>query len=461
MPSHERGSPSARLGAVRRLTRTPKLVVAALAMGALLSMAVMTTASAASQGLLKEGFESGLGPFTATVATGVAGDAWARVTTNPHSGAGSAYAPDPSHVADTLLTFNGAIHVPAGNTTDRLSFFHSYNLDSGFDGGVVERSVDGGPFGDFATAEYLQNGPNGLIDVGNPNLGGRKAWTGSTGGSPPAFVQTIIDLAPYAGHDVTFRFRLASDSSGGNAGWWIDDIDAGVPPEAITGDATSVSRTTATINGEIRPHSTEAGFHIEYGPTSSYGAAAPTPDTPVGSDDTSHPVSQGLVGLAPATTYHYRVVATFAGGTAPGSDRTFTTASDLGSPMPFGGIAVPRKTLTVKHGKVSETLGCPANAVDNCVGTTTLRTAGKVVPPKLVAAKKKAKILTLGRGTFSIPAGKTRKVTIKLSNAALKLLARKHTLKGKQTIVAHDSRNTSKTTTGSVTLKAAKKRNGH
>ncbi len=36
-------------------------------------------------------------------------------------------------------------------------------------------------------------------------------------------------------------------------------------------------------------------------------------------------ISAALGGLAPATTYHYRVVATNAGGTTNGADRTFTT----------------------------------------------------------------------------------------------------------------------------------------
>ena len=86
------------------------------------------------------------------------------------------------------------------------------------------------------------------------------------------------------------------------------------------------------------------------------------------------------------------------------------------------------------------------------MGTDTLTTAGKVTL-KPVAAKKKAKVLTLGRGSFSIAPGKTQEVTIKLSKNARKLLAKKHKLKTKQTVVGHDSRNLPKTTTGAVTLK--------
>jgi len=124
---------------------------------------------------------------------------------------------------------------------------------------------------------------------------------------------------------------------------------------------------------------------------------------------------------------------------------------------PFSGLELGTQSATAKNGKVVVSVACPAASQGNCVGTDTLTTAEKVVAPKLTAAKKKkARILTLGKGKFSVPAGKTGKVTIKLNKTALKLLAKKKTLSAKQTIVAHDSRNISKTSTGSVKLKAAK-----
>jgi len=102
----------------------------------------------------------------------------------------------------------------------------------------------------------------------------------------------------------------------------------------------------------------------------------------------------------------------------------------------------------------------PPSSQGNCVGTDTFLSAAKLVAPRLATAKKhkKTKILTLGKGTFSIPPGKTAKVTIKLNNTALKLLAKKHTLKAKQKVVSHDSRNNPVTTTAAVKLKLAKKK---
>jgi uncharacterized repeat protein (TIGR01451 family) len=127
--------------------------------------------------------------------------------------------------------------------------------------------------------------------------------------------------------------------------------------------------------------------------------------------------------------------------------------------MPFGGLKLAAQTLTVdKHGKLQIPLSCPAASVGNCVGTDTLQTAGKVTFKVTAATKKKAKILTLGKTRFAIPAGTTKKITIKLSHNALKLLKKKHTLKAKQKVVSHDSRNKPVTTTAAVKLKLAKKK---
>jgi hypothetical protein len=118
---------------------------------------------------------------------------------------------------------------------------------------------------------------------------------------------------------------------------------------------------------------------------------------------------------------------------------------------PFPGMTLSAETRKVgKNGKVTISETCPVEAVGSCIGKDTLATAGKVA--LRAAASKKAKVLTLGAAKFSIPAGQTRLVTIKLSRNARKLLAKKHRVKARQTVVSHDSRNTPKASVGTVTL---------
>ncbi len=136
----------------------------------------------------------------------------------------------------------------------------------------------------------------------------------------------------------------------------------------------------------------------------------------------------------------------------PNNSAVPPVAVPSGGPAPFSGLKLRSQTIKVgKSGKVKITATCAATAVGNCVGTDTLTSAGKV-RLRRIGAKRKTKTLRLGKATFSLPAGQTRKITIKLSKSALKLLAKEHRVKAVQRAVSHDSRNTPKTTTGRITL---------
>ena len=66
-------------------------------------------------------------------------------------------------------------------------------------------------------------------------------------------------------------------------------------------------RSEARRAGEPRWH--PASYRFEYGPTSAYGSSTPFPEGSVGEGLESHAVWASANGLAPGTTYHYRVVA--------------------------------------------------------------------------------------------------------------------------------------------------------
>ena len=106
---------------------------------------------------------------------------------------------------------------------------------------------------------------------------------------------------------------------------------------SATGPATSVSSTGATLNGSINPHGSATKFHFDFGTTTGYGSRVPSSDASIGSDNADHGVSQAVGGLAPSTTYHYRLVAIDAlGFTTRGADATFTTP-----PCPVPAAEVP------------------------------------------------------------------------------------------------------------------------
>jgi hypothetical protein len=98
---------------------------------------------------------------------------------------------------------------------------------------------------------------------------------------------------------------------------------AAVPPTVFTGGASNLTLTSATIAGLVNPNGTATTASFEYGTTTQYGSTAPVPDP--GSGISPVDVTANLSNLLTGTTYHYRLVATNAGGTTLGTDGTFTT----------------------------------------------------------------------------------------------------------------------------------------
>ncbi|HVP01182.1 MAG TPA: hypothetical protein VMT10_01325 [Solirubrobacteraceae bacterium] len=113
-------------------------------------------------------------------------------------------------------------------------------------------------------------------------------------------------------------------------------------PSVSTGGATKVSPQSATLNGTINPKGKATVYFFQYGPTAAYGSQ--TPEIAGGSGTSSVAASADVIGLAPATTYHYRLVARNADGTTTAGDRSFKTANQpLGftlsatpNPVPYG-----------------------------------------------------------------------------------------------------------------------------
>ena len=89
--------------------------------------------------------------------------------------------------------------------------------------------------------------------------------------------------------------------------------------------ATNITGTGATLNGSVNPGGLSTTVSFDYGLTNAYGSSIAAVPSPIsGSGPTT--VSAALTGLAPGTTYHYRVVASNTGGTNSGADMSFITS---------------------------------------------------------------------------------------------------------------------------------------
>jgi hypothetical protein len=169
----------------------------------------------------------------------------------------AAWVNDPAFVSDKRLN-SPPVTVPVLQNSI-LTFRHNYDFENGFDGGVLEISINGGAFQDAASF-ILQGGYNGTISTccGNP-LAGRQAWTGSSGG----FITTSVVLPQDS--TSTLRWRMGSDNGGSGQGWRIDTAQGfceGPTPTSTptvtvsatpTATATSTSTATATATANVTP----------------------------------------------------------------------------------------------------------------------------------------------------------------------------------------------------------------
>jgi hypothetical protein len=111
------------------------------------------------------------------------------------------------------------------------------------------------------------------------------------------------------------------------------------PPSASTQGAASITYQGAVLTATVNPHGTSTSYYFQYGNSIAYGGVTALGVAGSGSSGVSAATSVG--GLAPATTYHYRVVAVSTAGTAVGADRTFKT---LKVPLSLAIAAVPSTT---------------------------------------------------------------------------------------------------------------------
>jgi len=107
-----------------------------------------------------------------------------------------------------------------------LGFTARWDIESGFDFGLVEASEDGGATwcplaGNHTVAGHGETGAyrGGVQPLGVPGYeGSRRRWTEET-----------VDLSAYAGcPNLRLRFRLVADCGGNRDGWMIDDVHVDV-----------------------------------------------------------------------------------------------------------------------------------------------------------------------------------------------------------------------------------------
>ena len=170
--------------------------------------------------------------------------------------------------------------------------------------------------GGLSTSVVFDYGPTAAL--GSSIVASQSPITGKAFTSVSA---ALTGLAPRT----TYYYQItATNASGTDTSDLASFTTIALPPFATTDAATSVDATSATLNGTVTPNDKNVTVIFEYGTSTSYGTTLTADQSPL-SGDTATAVTRSLTGLAPNTTYHFRVSATNSPSTTNGEDQTFTT----------------------------------------------------------------------------------------------------------------------------------------
>ena len=95
--------------------------------------------------------------------------------------------------------------------------------------------------------------------------------------------------------------------------------------------ATNLQGVSALLKGPVNPQGLATTYYFEYSTAANFSGSVKTTSAPAGSGSADYPARAAISGLAPDTTYHYRLVATNSSGTAQtDGTATFTTTHGFG-----------------------------------------------------------------------------------------------------------------------------------
>jgi hypothetical protein len=231
---------------------------------------------------------------------------------------------------------------------------------------------------EYATSKQLVEEEQGTRANGTTTLaglGGQKFGDQAVS----VVLQSVLEPA-------TTYFYRATAFNGLTTHATIESFTTPPAPALTVAEAQGVTRTTATLAGTVNPEGLQTSYYYQYGTTTSYGGNAPSiQGVSAGFEPGAVPATIGISGLVPATTYHYRLVATNADGTTPSLDHTFTTAAAIPPTASTGGASNITLTTATVAGTINpeglETSYELDFGVDTSYGTSIYGEAGSASTP--------------------------------------------------------------------------------
>jgi hypothetical protein len=235
-----------------------------------------------------------------------------------------------NNFAATKVIVNGVQVDSNSSTVDSLLLVYRVTLPGATVPQPAAPTVTTDPAGNIGSTSATFNArvnPNGFLtavqfEYGTTTNYGTLTATQSVGSSNVlvAIATTVTSLSP----NTTYHYRVDATNLVGTAqGADQSFTTLPGPPTPITTAATGLASSAAILNGTVAPNGLATMWWFELGTNSSYGFSSVT--QALLSSGTVTAVSLPLAGLAPNTTYHFRLDASNSAGSVTGADVSVTT----------------------------------------------------------------------------------------------------------------------------------------
>jgi bacillolysin len=200
-------------------------------------------------------FEDGLGQWRSTAKIAGA-TTWGIDTGYATSGTQSLFGNSGRNISDEAQEQKVDVALPGGKAS-YLIFDHAFEYESpDYDASLIEYSLNGGSSWNDAGG-LINSGMsyNGTIST-DPKSQNPEAGSSAFVDLSHGYVSSRLNLSPFAGQNIRFRFRIVTDDGTASPlGWEIDDVaiySCNRPPVANAGSDDSVLQSTPyTLDGSL------------------------------------------------------------------------------------------------------------------------------------------------------------------------------------------------------------------
>jgi extracellular elastinolytic metalloproteinase len=189
---------------------------------------IVRPCTATATDTLSADYAEGPDQYQSVKLSGTGTKEWVKDGTQSVSPTRSWYATNYTSASDYVLLLNDPVNLDEGPI--EIAFYHRYQTQGNFDGGVVEYSFNGGSTWTDAGRDFIENGyPGSISNNSGTAIAGQRAFSGTSDiqFDTSGFIQSIIALSPGDNDSLSLRFRFVTNAStggGGINGWYIDNI---------------------------------------------------------------------------------------------------------------------------------------------------------------------------------------------------------------------------------------------